>query len=67
MCHVTNDWCAVIVHTQNGDAVCETAAFIGTLKSVLRRKYCLLINIVNNNLKNIYEILLKVMFLQCKN
>ena len=25
-----------IVHTQNGDAACETASFIGTLKSVLR-------------------------------
>ena len=25
-----------IIHTQNGDAACETAAFIDTLKSVLR-------------------------------
>ena len=54
-----------IVHTQNGDAACETAAFIGTLKSVLRRKYRLLVK--NNNRKNLYEILLKAMFLQCKN
>ena len=52
-----------IIHTQNGDAACETAAFIGTLKSVLRRKYSLLIIIVNNNRKNIYEILLNAMFL----
>ena len=56
-----------IVHTQNGYAACETAAFIGTLKSVLRRKYRLLVNIVNNNGKNIYEILLNALFLQCKN
>ena len=56
-----------IVHTQNGDAACETAAFIGNLKSVLRRKYRLLVNIVNNNRKNRYEILLNAMFLQCKN
>ena len=28
-----------IVHTQNGDAAGETAAFIGALNSVLRRKY----------------------------
>ena len=55
-----------IVHTQNGYAACETAAFIGTLKSVLRRKYRLLVNIVNNNRKNIYEILLNAWFLQCK-
>ena len=54
-----------IVHTQNGDAACETAAFIGTLKSVLRRKYRLLVHIVNNNQKNIYEILLNAMLLQC--
>ena len=26
-----------IVHTPNGDSALETAAFIGTLKSVLRR------------------------------
>ena len=56
-----------IVHPQNGDAACETAAFIGTLKSVFRRKYCLLVHIVNINRKNIYEILLNAMFLQCKN
>ena len=56
-----------ILHTQNGNAACETAAFIGTLKGVLRRKYRLLVNIVNNNQKNIYEILLNAMFLQCKN
>ena len=55
------------MHTQNGDAACEAAAFIGTLKSVLRRKYRLLVTIVNNNRKNIYEILLNAMFLQCKN
>ena len=70
MCHVTNVWCAFYhTHsvTQNGDAACETAAFIGTLNSVLRRKYRLLVNIVNNNRKKIYEILLKAMFLQCKN
>ena len=67
MCHVTNAWWAFYRNTQNGDAACETAAFIGTLKSVLRRKYRLLVNIVNNNRKNIYEILLKAMFLQCKN
>ena len=40
---------------------------IGTLKSVLRRKYRLLVHIVNINQKNIYEILLNAMFLQCKN
>ena len=56
-----------IVHTQYGDATCETAAFIGTLKSVLRSKYRLLVHIVNNNRKNIHEILLNAMFLQCKN
>ena len=59
-----------IVHTQNGGAACETAAFIGTLKSVLRRKYRLLpllVHIVNINRKNIYEILPNAMFLQCKN
>ena len=55
-----------IVHTQNSDAACETAAFIGTLKSVLLHKYRILIHNVNNNRKNIYEILLNVMFLQCK-
>ena len=38
-----------ILQTQNGNAACETAAFIGTLKGVLRRKYRLLVNIVNNN------------------
>ena len=27
-----------IVYDQNGDAACETAAFIGTFKSVLCRK-----------------------------
>ena len=53
-------------HTQNGAAACETAAFIGTLKSVLRRKYRLWVHIVNNNPKIIYEILLNAMFLQCK-
>ena len=67
MCHVTKPDAPFIVHTQNGDAACETPAFIGTLKSVLCRKYRLLVNIVNNNRKNIYEILLKAMFLQCKN
>ena len=56
-----------IVRTQNGDATCETAAFIGTLKSVLCRKYRLLVQIVNNNGKNKYEILLNAMFLQCIN
>ena len=56
-----------IVHTQNGDASCETAAFIGKLKSILRRKYRLLVHIVNNNRKNIYEILQNAMILQCKN
>ena len=56
-----------IVHTQNGDAACETAAFLGTLKSLLLRKYRILVHIVNNNRKNIYEILLNAMFLQCKN
>ena len=56
-----------IVHTQNGDAACLTAAFIGTLKSVTRRKYHLLVHIVNNNRKNIYEFLLNAMFVQCKN
>ena len=56
-----------IVHTQNGDAACATAAFIGTLKSVLRLKYRLLVHIVHNNRKNIYEILLNAMFLKCKN
>ena len=30
--HVSRD-IRFIVHTQNGDAACETAAFIGTLKS----------------------------------
>ena len=57
----------VIVHTQNGDAACETAEFIGTLKSVLRRKYRFLVHNVNNNRKNIYEILLNAVFLQFKN
>ena len=52
-----------IVHTQNGDAARETAAFIGTLKSVLRGKYRLLVHLVNNNRKNIYQILLNAMFL----
>ena len=68
--HVSRDLRLVrlfIVHTQNGDAACETAAFIGTFKSVLRRKYRLQVHIVNNNHKNIYEILLNAMFLQCKN
>ena len=67
--HVSRDLRLVrlIVHTQNGDAACETAAFISTLKSVLRRKYRLFVHIVNNNRKNTYEILLNVMFLQCKN
>ena len=64
--HVSHDL-RFIVHTQNGDAACETAAFIGTLKSVLLRKYRILVHIVNNNRKNIYEILLDAMFLQCKN
>ena len=62
MCHMTIAWCAFY-----GDAACETAAFIGTLKSVLRRKHRLLVNIVNNNRKNIYEILLNALFLECKN
>ena len=56
-----------ILHSQNGDAACETDAFKGTLKSVLLRKYRILVHIVNNNRKNIYEILLNAMFLQCKN
>ena len=43
-----------IVHTQNGDAVCETDVFIGTLKSVLSLKYRLLVHIVDNNRINIY-------------
>ena len=66
--HVSRDTptAPFIVHTQNGDAACETAAFIGTLKSVLRCKYRLLVHVVNNNKKNIYEILLNAMFLQCK-
>ena len=64
--HVSRDL-RFIVHTQSGDAACETAAFIGTLKSVLLRKYRILVHIVNNNRKNIYEILLNAMFLQCKN
>ena len=54
-------------YTQNGDAAWETAAFIGTLKSILRRKYGLLVHLVSNNRKNIYEILLNAMFLQCLN
>ena len=41
--------------------------YIVTLKSVLRRKYRLLVHIINNNRKNIYKILLNAMFLQCKN
>ena len=41
--------------------------FIGTLKSVLRRNYRLLVHIVKKNRKNIYEILLNAMFLQFKN
>ena len=64
--HVSRDL-RFIVHTQNGDAACETAALIGTLKSVLLRKYRILVHIVNNNRKNIYEILQNAMFLQCKN
>ena len=64
--HVSRDL-RFIVHTQNGDAACETAAFIGTLKSVLLRKYRILVHIINNNKKNIYEILLNAMFLLCKN
>ena len=64
--HVSRDL-RFIVHTQNGDAACETPAFIGNLKSVLRHIYRLLVNIVNKNRKNIYEILLNVLFLQCKN
>ena len=68
MCHGTNAWCSFYrIHTQNGVAACETAAFIGTLKYVLRRKYRLLENIVYNKRKNIYEILLNALFLQCKN
>ena len=67
MCHVPYTSAPFIVHTQNGDAACETAAFIGTLKSVLRRKYRLLVHIVNNNRKNMHETLLNAMFLQCKN
>ena len=57
----------LLSYTQNGDAACETTAFIGTLKSVLRRKYRLLVHHVNNNRKNIYEILQDTRFLQCKN
>ena len=41
----------LLSYTQNGDAACETAPFIGTIKSVLRRKYRLLVHIVNNNRK----------------
>ena len=40
-----------IVHTQNGNAACVTAAFIGTLKSALRRKCCILITIENTYMK----------------
>ena len=64
--HVSRDL-RFIVHTQNGDAASETAAFIGALKSVLLRKYHILVHIVNNNRKSIYEILPNAMFLQCKN
>ena len=64
--HVSRDL-RFIVHTQNGDAACETAAFIGKLKSALLRKYRILVHIVNNNRKTIYEILLNAMFLQWKN
>ena len=35
------------------------------LKSLLCHKYRLMVHIVNNNRKNIYEILLNAMFLQC--
>ena len=45
----------------------KDAAFVGTLKSLLRHKYRFLVHIVINSRKNIYEILLNVMFLQCKN
>ena len=41
--------------------------FIGILKSVLRRKYRLLVYIVKKKRKNIYEILLNATFLQSKN
>ena len=66
--HVSRDTpgAPFIVHTQNGDAACETAAFIGTLKSLLPRKYRVFVHIVNINRKNIYEILLNAMYLQCK-
>ena len=40
-----------LVRLLNGNAACETAPFIGTIKSVLRRKYRLLVHIVNNNRK----------------
>ena len=61
MCHVTNAWCAFYRTHLDGDAACENAAFIGTLKSVLRRKYRLLVNIVNNNKnKKKYNMLLHV-------
>ena len=63
--HVSRDL-HFIVQTQNGDAASETAAFIGTLKSILLRKYRILVHIVNNIRKQIYEILLNAMFLQCK-
>ena len=43
MCQVTYTWCAFRHTQQNGDKACETAAFIGTLPSVLRRKYRLLV------------------------
>ena len=64
--HVSRDL-RFIVHTQNGDAACETASIIGTLKGVLLSKYRILVHIVNNNRNNINEILLNAMFLQCKN
>ena len=54
-----------IVYTQNSDAAWETAAFIGTLKSVLRNKYRSLLHFVYSNRKKIYEIFINDMFLQC--
>ena len=51
---------------KNCDAARETAAFIGTsLKTVLRRKYRLLLHLVYSNQKKINEIFINYMFLQC--
>ena len=50
--------------TQNGDAACETAAFIDALKSVLRNKYRSLLYFAYSNREKIYEIFINDMFLQ---